>query len=393
MASGSTSSEEERSLRECELYVQKHNIQQLLKDCIVQLCTSRPDRPMAFLREYFERLEKEEAKQNQQQQKSNSRSDSREDEVSPPMNPVVKGRRRRGAISAEVYTEEDAASYVRKVRGGQPSANHASLQVIPKDYKTMAALAKAIEKNVLFAHLDDNERSDIFDAMFSVTYIAGETVIQQGDEGDNFYVIDQGEMDVYVNNEWVTNIGEGGSFGELALIYGTPRAATVRAKSNVKLWGIDRDSYRRILMGSTLRKRKMYEEFLSKVSILESLDKWERLTVADALETVQFEDGQEIVVQGEPGDEFFIILEGSAAVLQRRSENEEFVEVGRLGPSDYFGEIALLMNRPRAATVVSRGPLKCVKLDRPRFERVLGPCSDILKRNIQQYNSFVSLSV
>lgn len=58
MASGSTSSEEERSLRECEQYVQKHNIQQLLKDCIVQLCTSRPDRPMAFLREYFERLEK-----------------------------------------------------------------------------------------------------------------------------------------------------------------------------------------------------------------------------------------------------------------------------------------------------------------------------------------------
>uniref|UniRef100_A0A8K9X1W9 cAMP-dependent protein kinase type I-alpha regulatory subunit n=1 Tax=Oncorhynchus mykiss TaxID=8022 RepID=A0A8K9X1W9_ONCMY len=393
MASGSTSSEEERSLRECELYVQKHNIQQLLKDCIVQLCTSRPDRPMAFLREYFERLEKEEAKQILQQQKSNSRSDSREEEVSPPMNPVVKGRRRRGAISAEVYTEEDAASYVRKVRGGQPSANHASLQVIPKDYKTMAALAKAIEKNVLFAHLDDNERSDIFDAMFSVTYITGETVIQQGDEGDNFYVVDQGEMDVYVNNEWVTNIGEGGSFGELALIYGTPRAATVRAKSNVKLWGIDRDSYRRILMGSTLRKRKMYEEFLSKVSILESLDKWERLTVADSLENVQFEDGQKIVVQGEPGDEFFIILEGSAAVLQRRSENEEFVEVGRLGPSDYFGEIALLMNRPRAATVVSRGPLKCVKLDRPRFERVLGPCSDILKRNIQQYNSFVSLSV
>lgn len=57
----------------------------------------------------------EEAKQISSQQKSSSRSDSREDEVSPPMNPVVKGRRRRGAISAEVYTEEDAASYVRKV--------------------------------------------------------------------------------------------------------------------------------------------------------------------------------------------------------------------------------------------------------------------------------------
>ncbi|XP_006108722.3 cAMP-dependent protein kinase type I-beta regulatory subunit-like, partial [Myotis lucifugus] len=89
---------------------------------------------------------------------------------------------------------------------------------------------------------------DIFDAMFPVTHIAGETVIQQGDEGDNFYVVDQGEVDVYVNGEWVTNISEGGSFGELALIYGTPRAATVKAKTDLKLWGIDRDSYRRILM-------------------------------------------------------------------------------------------------------------------------------------------------
>lgn len=91
-----------------------------------------------------------------------------------------------------------------------------------------------------------------------------------------------------MNNELVTTIGEGGSFGELALIYGTPRAATVKAKTDVKLWGIDRDSYRRILMGSTIRKRKMYEEFLSRVSILENLDKWERLTVADALEPVSF---------------------------------------------------------------------------------------------------------
>ena len=57
------------------------------------------------------------------------------------------------------------------------------------------------------------------------------------------------------------------------------------------------------------------------------------------------------------------------------------------------GEIALLLDRPRAATVVARGLLKCVKMDRSRFERVLGPCSDILKRNIAQYNSFVSLSV
>ena len=70
------------------------------------------------------------------------------------------------------------------------------IQVVPKDYKTMAALQKAIGKNVLFAHLDENERSDIFDAMFPVNALPGEIIIQQGDEGDNFYIIDSGEVEV-----------------------------------------------------------------------------------------------------------------------------------------------------------------------------------------------------
>ncbi|XP_058126179.1 cAMP-dependent protein kinase type I regulatory subunit isoform X1 [Anopheles ziemanni] len=371
-------SEEEQHLRECEAYIQTHRIQRLMKDCIVQLCISRPENPIVFLRQYFQKLERvsEQAKLDASKQAA---TPDDLDDLSPMPQTTVPPVRRRGGISAEPVTEEDATSYVKKV--------------VPKDYKTMAALSKAIAKNVLFSHLDENERSDIFDAMFPCNFLPGEPIIQQGDEGDNFYVIDIGEVEVFVNNEQVTTISEGGSFGELALIYGTPRAATVRAKTDVKLWGIDRDSYRRILMGSTIRKRKMYEEFLSRVSILESLDKWERLTVADALEPVSFEDSETIVKQGEPGNDFYIIVEGCATVMQKRGENEEAAEVGRLGPSDYFGEIALLLDRPRAATVIARGPLKCVKLDRARFERVLGLCADILKRNITQYNSFVSLSV
>ena len=135
--------------------------------------------------------------------------------------------RRRGAVSAEPIREEDAASYVKKV--------------VPKDEATMASLEKAIAKNVLFSHLDDSERSDIFDAMFAKEANEGEVIIQQGDEGDNFYIIDQGCVDIYVNGtKVVEGLTEGASFGELALIYGTPRAATVTTVTWVKLWGIDR---------------------------------------------------------------------------------------------------------------------------------------------------------
>lgn len=371
------------NMKEIEGYIEEHDIQQILKESIIQLCLHRPPNPHSFLRQYFEKLDKESLPCHKSSDTTTALVETSRDDMEsppPPQPPIVtKKRSRRGAVSAEVYTEEDAASYIKKV--------------VPKDYKTMAALSKAIAKNVLFAHLDDAERSDIFDAMFSVNRLAGEILILQGDEGDNFYVIDHGEVDIYVNETQVSSISEGASFGELALIYGTPRAATVKAKTDVNLWGIDRDSYRRILMGSTIRKRKMYEEFLGKVSILESLDEWERLTVADALEPVQFEDTQVIVKQGEPGDEFFIILEGYAKVLQRKDNTDEEIEVGKLGSSDYFGEIALILDRPRAATVVAQGTLKCVKMDRSRFERVLGLCSDILKRNIEKYNSYVSINL
>ncbi|GAA6088253.1 cAMP-dependent protein kinase type I-beta regulatory subunit isoform X1 [Tachysurus ichikawai] len=119
MATSSPNLEEDESLRGCEVFVQKHNIQQILKECIVNLCIAKPERPMRFLREHFEKLEKEESKQILARQKSNSQSDSHDDEVSPPpINPVVKARRRRGGVSAEVYTEEDAVSYVRKPQDG-----------------------------------------------------------------------------------------------------------------------------------------------------------------------------------------------------------------------------------------------------------------------------------
>lgn len=50
--------EDDESLKGCELYVQKHGVQQVLKDCIVRLCIAKPERPMRFLREHFEKLEK-----------------------------------------------------------------------------------------------------------------------------------------------------------------------------------------------------------------------------------------------------------------------------------------------------------------------------------------------
>ena len=252
----------EQTVRDCEAYIAKHDIQNLLRDCIVQLCLKKPPNPIEFLTQYFEKLETQnssrikspmrqqqqppssaspqETKQTSRQQSANGSFAGENDELGDLNDSTthpnqlsahnnVKARERRGAVSAEPYKEEDATSYVKTV--------------IPKDYSTMQALSKAIQTNLLFSHLDNNEQSDIFDAMQPFNYKPGETIIQQGEEGDFFYIIDQGEVEVYVNNKCVTSISDGGSFGELALIYGTPRAATIKAKTDCKLWAIDRKVY------------------------------------------------------------------------------------------------------------------------------------------------------
>ncbi len=251
-------SSSEQTVRDCEAYIAKHDIQNLLRDCIVQLCLKKPTNPIQYLSNYFDKLDSQTSttkkpsmrqqqtasptEQTSKQQSTNGSVAGENDDLADlneasggnasshqnqsTANTNVKARERRGAVSAEPYKEEDATSYVKTV--------------IPKDYATMQALSKAIQSNLLFSHLDDSEKSDIFDAMQPFNYKAGETIIQQGEEGDFFYIIDQGEVEVYVNNKCVTAISDGGSFGELALIYGTPRAATIKAKSECKLWAIDR---------------------------------------------------------------------------------------------------------------------------------------------------------
>jgi len=141
-------------------------------------------------------------------------------------------------------------------------------------------------------------------------------------------------------------------------------------------------------------KHDLYMGFLSKVPILENLTEAERHIVVDAMEPVTYKKGDVLMKQGDPGEDFFIIIEGNVVCTQFAKKGETAQEVGHLGPADYFGEIALLLNQPRRATVtVSSNELKAVRLDKNGFEAVMGPCSNILRRHIQNYSSAISLKL
>lgn len=90
-----------------------------------------------------------------------------------------------------------------------------------------------------------------------------------------------------------------GSFGELALLYNMPRAATIKAVKEGQLWALDRQTFRRILLKSAFRKRKMYEALINSVPMLKTLQNYERLNLADALIPKTFAAGELIIKQGE----------------------------------------------------------------------------------------------
>jgi len=171
--------------------------------------------------------------------------------------------------------------------------------VHPKSDEQRRRLNDAVKNILLFRSLEEKQMQEVIDAMFERKVQEGDHVIDQSDDGDNFYVIDSGIYDILVNGNKVGAYNNTGSFGELALMYNMPRAATIVATNQGSLWAMDRSTFRRIVLKNAFNKRKMYEALLEAVPILKSLDTYERMNVADALVTKQFNDGTQIIKQGD----------------------------------------------------------------------------------------------
>ncbi|KAM6096107.1 cAMP-dependent protein kinase type II-beta regulatory subunit [Chlamydotis macqueenii] len=296
--------------------------------------------------------------------------------------PAINRFTRRASVCAEAYNpdeeEDDAESRI----------------IHPKTDDQRNRLQEACKDILLFKNLDPEQMSQVLDAMFEKLVEGGEHVIDQGDDGDNFYVIDRGTYDIYVKcdgvGRCVGTYDNRGSFGELALMYNTPRAATIIATSPGAIWGLDRVTFRRIIVKNNAKKRRMYENFIESLPFLKSLEVSERLKVVDVIGTKVYKDGEQIIAQGDLADSFFIVESGEVRIIMTRKGKQDVeengaVEIARCSRGQYFGELALVTNKPRAASAFALGTVKCLVMDVQAFERLLGPCMEILKRNIANY--------
>jgi len=285
-------------------------------------------------------------------------------------------KKRRESVCAEQLTEVTVAESV--------------LKVIEKSETEAARILYILKNNVFFNHLDEYQMKTVQDVMFCVERTDGDVIIKQGDDGDNFYCIDNGIVEIFIDSpktgerNLVRTCEDGDAFGELAIMYNAPRAASCIAKGNVRLWALDRVSFNVILMKTTIAKRKGTVDILLNIPVFCLLTEFELNTIADTLQEAIFEDGTVICKQGDRGDKFYLVHQGTAVCTKSVADGTS-VEVARLSTGAYFGEISLLTKQPRQATVTADGSLKCFSLDRRTFNRVMGPLRDMLMRSIDEY--------
>ncbi|OLP91863.1 cAMP-dependent protein kinase regulatory subunit [Symbiodinium microadriaticum] len=290
-----------------------------------------------------------------------------EDDEPPPGWEKDMDNRARTSVSAEAYGEWNAKkAFVPPVH--------------IKSDEQKERLKGCLVKSFLFSNLDTNDLNIVIGAMTEVQEKTGTRVINQGDNGDFLFVIESGVLDCSIKKgedgeETVVKKCEPGDvFGELALLYNCPRAASVDAKEDCVLWKLDRDTFNHIVKEAAEKKRQRYDAFLSKVPLLSSMDAYERSQLADALKVETFEQGQKVITEGEEGNKFYIIEDGLCVATKGE------VEVMSYAAGDYFGELALINNKPRAATVVAKGDAKLLSIDSRSFKRLIN-VADLMSKS------------
>jgi cAMP-dependent protein kinase regulator len=275
-----------------------------------------------------------------------------------------KAGKTRASVSAEAY-------------GAWNQKKDFTPPVHAKTEEQKTRLVNCLKSSFMFEALAEKDFQVTVDAMEEVNAAAGETLIKQGDEGDFLFVVEDGKLECTKPIDGEVKVLKtciaGDVFGELALLYNTTRAASVSVGSDgpAKLWKLDRDTFNSIVKDAASKKRERFMSTLKKVPILANLGDYELSQIADALKSEEYESDQVIVKQGDTGNVFYILEEGTAKAVK------DGATVMQYESGNFFGELALLHDAPRAASIITTSKCSCLGLERKAFHRLLGTLGEL----------------
>jgi CRP-like cAMP-binding protein len=288
----------------------------------------------------------------------------------PDLTTLGAGSARRKTVVGQGLDPEAARRYVAPVH--------------EKSEADIGMIVQLLSENVLFSFLATKELRTIALAMVRAVFPYNADLMVQGGPNDALYVLQSGSCNILKDGQVVFTKTPGTGVGELELMYEAPCAATVRVATDegCVAWRLDRDTYRNLVMGSALRRREEYTAHLENVPFLSTLSRYEKLQIADALSTDEWQAGDYLIKMDEPGEWMFIILEGTVEVVGR--EHGVPKPICQFEAGHFIGELEFLNNHRTVADVIAKSAtVRTAKLNRRHFEMCLGPVKDVLRRNTE----------
>jgi len=218
---------------------------------------------------------------------------------------------------------------------------------------------KALHKVRLFRSLNNREIELAVKAIDVVSFKRGEYVVKQGEMGSEFFMVDDGECVVAVDDKVVSTYTKGDYFGELALLNDEPQPSSIKVAS---------DTLTCFRISQSVFKNLMKEriEALRGVKLFNSFNGHEIEEAAEALEVAEYRKDEYVIRQHEQGSDFFMVDSGECVVEVDGDVVLEYSDGGS------FGERALLHDEPRAASIkVTSEMLVCFRMAQKVFKKIM----------------------
>mmetsp|Transcript_92762 Transcript_92762/g.206257 ORF Transcript_92762/g.206257 Transcript_92762/m.206257 type:complete len:1119 (-) Transcript_92762:66-3422(-) len=249
-------------------------------------------------------------------------------------------------------------------------------------------ISMAVKNNVLCEVLQiaEEQFSMICDSVYLVGVDRGEVVCRKGENGLALFIVQEGHLNVHLDEgmrgDFKLMVGD--AFGELALLYNTPRMATVEAARDCKLWVLTRSDFQMMTRMCSSSRTEQYTLIMSQVPAVRDVinEDADLRKVAGVLEEISFLEGDEVCVEGEDAGLLYILYEGQC---ESYSSTGEVLRV--LNHGDWVGEEQLMKSIPAKETVrVVTETAVVLALDASSFRMVIKAISDLKRAHTHDHS-------
>jgi CRP-like cAMP-binding protein len=236
---------------------------------------------------------------------------------------------------------------------------------------------------LLFSDLKPEEFGRVFDVLRSVTIPPGVAICREGDKGDSIFIIAEGSVKVTRKGPegqeiYLADLGPGDFFGEFGYFANSIRQATVKTETKTQLLEMSREDMDKVAeefprvkeVMLKFYKDRVLDNMLAMSPLFQQIGQRERLKLIEKFELREIEPGEVIVKEGDMGESMYLIKSGRVEVTTVNPIDKSRTVLAQLESGEFFGEVSLVKQRPRTASVAALTPVEIMEITRDAFEEI-----------------------